>query len=410
MTTKGQSASYSLSLQLSVMPRFRPYQSLQVLVHIAVLGGIIWLMLHIDQIIPQPAAPPPTPEPKYSTYPTYEYTSVYRQDANRTFEAALDSQLIALEQSVRNTLAPDKQSLTADLAIHQITNGKLAGQMKNWVNQWRTNNPGWSYNLITTTPTELLSLFSNIPSITSAFNEYPALRPDLARYLLLWYHGGFYTDIRSWERVSLQDCSPIIDVIQGGKDVSLMVGIDRDEPFYDQETLEAFEWSRGFGFSANTIWAVKRFDPVLRTTIARSISHTLVKKKLDQGRQWKDLFAFGLAEAERSEISGAGMLTDAVLDALTAGRKDDSALRDRDAGIARRVSWKKLKGRKDTIWVEPSQAREGSQMPGIGILPIMIWGNGQNHSQAGSYEEEAACINQVRDSASYKEWYEKVLW
>lgn len=189
-----------------------------------------------------------------------------------------------------------------------------------------------------------------------------------------------------------------------------MVGVERDEPFYNSETIEDMGWSRGFGFGTGTVWAVRRFDPVLRTAIVRSISHTLAKRKLDDEKMSRDVFEFEWQEAERYEISGAGMLTDIVLEALSHGLKDGHQLRDRDAGLERRVSWKKFKGLKNALWNEPNQAREGTDMPGIAVLPIDIWSSGQNHSGSGTFEAEGACINRVTSSKVYKGWYEKLFW
>jgi alpha 1,6-mannosyltransferase len=337
--------------------------------------------------------------------------SAYRREANHTFEAALDAQLQTLEKTIRSTLpANEENHLLANLTIHQITTASVAAQMSAWVDQWRTNNPGWTYNLLTTHPTSLLSLFSSIPSIVSAYEAYPSLRHDLTRSLTLWYYGGFYTDVDTWERVSLRDCWPIVDVMQGGKGVSLMVGVERDEPFYSQLAIEERGWSRGFGFGLGTVWAPRRLDPILRKVVVRSISHAEVQRKLSDGRGWRGMFQADWEECERSEISGEGMFTDAVLEALSEGLKEDHELRDRDAGLEKRVSWKKFKGLQNTLWIEANEAKDGQDMQGIAVLPINVWSNGQNHSGSGSFEAEDACVNRVFGWKPKKEWYEKFFW
>lgn len=392
------------------MLRMRRCHSIRILCYILVLSGLLYFFLHDEISIPLPTLRSSQPATKYASRATYEHISIYRQNANYTFEAALETQLLALERSIRSSLPSNEQNLVANFTIHQITTEKLASQMSNWINQWRTNNPGWAHNLITTHPISLLSVYSSIPSILSAYDAYPSLRPDLTRYMLLWYYGGLHTEIGTWERVSLQDCEPIVEVTQGRKEVSLMVGVDRDEPFYNPKTIEDMGWSRGFGFGMGTVWAVRRFDPVLRTAIVRSISHTEAKKELDSRQRWRDAFQFDWEETESNEISGAGMFTDIVLEALSHGLKDGHELRDRDAGLERRVSWKKFKGLKNTLWIDPKEAREGSDLRGMAVLPVNVWSNGQNHSGSGSFEAERACVNRVTGSNSYKEWYEKVFW
>ena len=384
--------------------------NIRILGYLLVLSGLFYFCLHDS--IPTPTLKPPQPKTKYASRATYEYTSIYRQHANHTFEAALDAQLLALEHSTRSSLPANSQNLIANHTIHQIATPKLESQMSGWINQWRTNNPGWTYSLLTEYPASLLAIYSNISSLQSAYEDL-SLRPDLTRYLLLWYHGGLYSDINTWQRVSLKDCAPIVDVTQGGKDVSLMVGVERDEPFYNRKTIEDMGWSRGFGFGVATIWAVRRFDPVIRTAIVRSISHLQARRELDGSRGWSDdwdVFQPDWEDWERSEISGAGMLTDVVLGALSSGLKDGHELRDWDAGLERRVSWKKLKGIKDVLWIDPSQAREGVNMAGIAISPIDVWSNGQNHSGSGTFEADGACVNHVNRKGPKKAWYEKGFW
>jgi len=81
----------------------------------------------------------PTPSYPQSTrqsraHPIYEYTSLYRQHANKAFESYLDSTLRSLEVITTGV---------ADLAIHQITTPDLAAKYKPWSEQWQKNNKGW---------------------------------------------------------------------------------------------------------------------------------------------------------------------------------------------------------------------------------------------------------------------------
>ena len=227
---------------------------------------------------------------------------------------------------------------------------------------------------------------------------------------MLWYYGGLYTDIDTWERVSFKDCAPVVEA--QSRDVGLMVGVERDEPFFNVNEIKGKGWTRGFGFGTGTLWALKRFDPILRKAIVRSISHALVQQTLAGGDGWLASFqgTNEWEEEERGEISGAGMFTDIILQALSEGLRDGHDLRDRDAGLERRVSWKKLKGLKRPLWVEPNQAKDGVDMRGIAVLPINVWSNGQNHSSSGTFDAEGACVNHVYGgSPKKKEWYKR-LW
>jgi hypothetical protein len=191
-----------------------------------------------------------------------------------------------------------------------------------------------------------------------------------------------------------------------------MVGVERDEPFFSWDEIKDRGWSRGFGFGLGTVWAPRRFDPILRTAIVRSVSHAHAHQKLAGGDGWMASFkgTNKWEEEEGGEISGAGMFTDIIMEVLSECLKEDHELRDRDAGLERRVSWKKFKGLKRTLWIESNQAREGIDLRGIAVLPINVWSNGQNHSRSGTFEAEGACVNHAYGGRpKKKEWYERLF-
>lgn len=256
---------------------------------------------------------------------------------------------------------------------------------KAWTEQWRTNNKGWGYNLYTSVPAELLSLFSTIPQIAEVIERHPAIQADLVRYLTLWYYGGLFADIETWERVSLSACHPILEVTKFGADVSLMVGVGFDEPYFTPSVLKSRDWTRGVGFATPVIWAPKRFDPILRKAIIRSVSHA---------RSFQEL------GGSIVEVSGWGMLTDVVLEILSTNLQEGHMLRDRDAGLERRVTWKQFKELNETIWIEPDELVEKADMRGLAILPIDVWGNGQSHSGSGPTSAEIACVNHIPGGAT----------
>ena len=41
--------------------------------------------------------------------------------------------------------------------------------------------------------------------------------------------------------------APIIEVVERGKSVSLMIGVDADEPYLSQITMREWGWTRSFG-------------------------------------------------------------------------------------------------------------------------------------------------------------------
>jgi len=159
----------------------------------------------------------------------------------------------------------------------------------------------------------------------------------------------------------------------------LMLGIGIDEPFLSPQDLKARGWTRGVEFSQVVMWAPSRFDTILRKAIVRSISHAA---------SWSEL------GGPMGEVSGAGMFTDIVLEALSESLVEEHQLRDRDAGLERRVTWKKIKGLKQPVWIEPYHLKEKAEaMRGLAILPIDVWGNGQGHSGAGTSDTFDACVN-----------------
>jgi alpha 1,6-mannosyltransferase len=97
------------------------------------------------------------------------------------------------------------------------------------------------------------------------------------------------------------------------------------------------------------------------------------------------------------EICGGGMLTDVVFDGLSEALVDAHPVRDMDAGLERRVTWKKFRHLKKPVWVDGRDVREGEEvnMRGLGVLPVNVWGSGQRHSRAGRFDHVDACINHV---------------
>jgi alpha 1,6-mannosyltransferase len=384
------------------MPRMRRWRIIRILLLLAT-GWILWSNHH-KIVLPSRTLSPRTPI--YTSHATYNYTSIYREHANRSFEDSLDAKLDALSQ----TALKSNSKLKASLNIHQIGTAESVRQYGNFIKQWRTSNPGWGYELVTGHPERLLDLYDSVPEISTAYNTYPALQHDLAKYLMLWAHGGFYTDVDTWPRFSLRDCPPITEGTH--RDVSLMVGVERDEVFFNDVELQARGWSRRFGFGTHTLWALQRFDPVLRQAIVRSISHAQTRRELSgSGNLVAAIQRTAVWDHEEAwEISGGGVLTDIVLEVLNESLKEEHWPGDKEVGTERKLSWKPFRLLKWNLWFDTWKAKEESGMRGIAIVPVTLWNNGQNHSASGPFDSRSACVNHVSSLSSTDAWYKKGFW
>jgi alpha 1,6-mannosyltransferase len=374
------------------MARMRRVRRIRIVLYSLIISFILYFFYRIKNSSTSGTklnSPAPPPVLQYEKNPVYEYSSKYRELADHSFEASLDIKLSQLESSIRSTLPRNAQHLLAEKMIWQRATEEEASLYEPWIAQWRDNNLEWTYKLYTTPPTNIFHLFTGIPEIASAYKDYPEIREDLLRYILLWYHGGFYADLDTWARVGMRDCQPIVSVVQEQRNVSLMIGIDRDEPFLTQDSIKELGWTRGFGFGQAVIWAPRRFDWILRRAIVYTVTHARAHEK------------HGLWVRENGtyveELSGPGMFTDVVLEILSESLETHHYLRDLDAGLEKRVTWKEFSKLKYPAYIEKDQIKGNyrERMRGLGVLPINIWGNGQGHSGSASSEHESACVNHV---------------
>ncbi|KAG4412108.1 hypothetical protein IFR04_014757 [Cadophora malorum] len=365
------------------------------LLYIIIALILLYLLISYEPI-PLPILAHSPKKITFDTYPTYEYVSLYRQKADHAFEATLDAKLRALERKTIEKIPADKNGFATNLTIWQIATQEAADALPLWTAQWRDNNKDWFYNLFTSPPAELYGHFKGIGEIADMTTNITdtVVQNDLMRYLLLWYHGGFWTEIETWDRVALRDCPPIAAVLANQKDVSLMLGIDADESFLSDATLKEWKWARGVGFGQAVMWAPMRFDPILRKAIVRTISHARIHAAFEQ-ETWREKYTARVDYT--GEISGNGMFTDVVLETLSAALAEEHEMRDRDAGLERRVTWKKFRGLKEVLWMEGEQIKEGSEddLRGLSVLPINVWGNGKSHSKSGTSEHPMACVNHM---------------
>lgn len=164
---------------------------------------------------------------------------------------------------------------------------------------------------------------------------------------------------------------------------------------------EKWGWPRTFGFATYAMWAPGRFDPLLRKAIVRCVQHSSMARLL--GRK---------VDAKQSgEVCGDAMLTDIDLEMLTENLKDTHPARDMDAGLKRRVTWKKFRSLRRPYWFSGKDFKDlvDVNLRGLGVLPINVWGSGQRHSGSGRFDHEDACANHVYGKQPHVSYWQKLF-
>jgi mannosyltransferase OCH1-like enzyme len=168
--------------------------------------------------------------------------------------------------------------------------------------------------------------------------------------------------------------------------LSSIIGIEIDEPLATKAVQQRWKWSRNHGFTQWTILS-KPFTEALKLAIVRSVSHTYAlarlrrvsgPEKLRSGRGLFDWFLGSYTVKDILEITGPGMWTDAVIDAI------DFSARKRHGGQlnpADEFSW-------DVVTGIPSPKRIETTL----VLPVNYFGSGQRHSGAGLFNVQEACV------------------
>lgn len=270
-------------------------------------------------------------------------------------------------------------------------------------------------------------VLSAVPEIAQVYHSYPyyVLRTDLLRYLLLWYYGGFYADIDVFPARPIKGCpdlQPLFFSNQQTKDfgnISLVVGIELDEPYVSDKGMREWRWTRRYGFLQYTMYAPRRFSPVLREIVTRVIAHT---KQHNDRFASRYLFGPWYGEREILGISGPDVVTDAVLDVLSTTLPPSHRLMnismEKDAGVdnlpvssitgepERRVTWAPFHGIREMLCVDDDEAMQKGSMGGICVLPVNALGNGQRHSGSEGFGSSRACVNHRFRGSWKKGWWE----
>lgn len=266
-------------------------------------------------------------------------------------------------------------------------------------------------------------MLSSVPDLKKLYDSYPhhVIRSDLLRYLLLWYHGGYYADTDVYPAKSIKECpslQPILtDLDSGNGNISLAVGVEIDEPHASPQLMRDWHWIRTYGLIQYTFYAPQRFSPLLREVIVRVLSHTR-----QHNQHSFPLIGPRYNEKTILEVTGPGVFTDAIIDTLSdalpmthplisqsvrADEKIGDLVAQPSGELSRRVTWAPFHKISEPVCVDAQEAAIGKSMGGVCVLPINAWGNGQRHSGAESFRSQHACINHRFGGTWKKDWWHR---
>ncbi|KAJ5230034.1 hypothetical protein N7489_010742 [Penicillium chrysogenum] len=370
----------------------------------------------------------PPPEHQVEDTPRFIYRSPFRNNPDVRYEKQLSDALENIEKAV---LARSQESNISKDKIWQIAKNQKHRGDDSIVFQGK--NKEWEYNLVTDEKaiTFVTNELSAIPEIETIYKSYPhnVLRADLLRYLLLWYYGGFYADIDVFPARTIKTCPALEpfftptpeDYTQNiHPDVSLVVGIEVDEPYASAQFMRDWHWTRSYGLIQYTMYAPRRFSPLLRETIVRVLAHT---RKYNS--EHTSLFSSpAYDEKTILGVTGPDVFTDAILDTLSSSLPlthpfiQQSVDTDVDIGdlispttqeAEKRVTWAPFHKLRDPVCIQAGEAVPNKSMGGLCVLPISVWGNGQRHSQAGGFNHPKACVNHRFGRTWKKGWWEYIF-
>ncbi|TKA74151.1 hypothetical protein B0A49_05000 [Cryomyces minteri] len=399
---------------------------------------VLFVLLSLFYLYCPPFVPPdwtndlrngrPAPERHEKAKGDFTYHSRFRTHIDHDFEAQLERALTQIERTA------EPQGEVGIMKIWQTWRNLVPPKDREKdMLLWAEFNPGWEYTLVTDAlANEFVDfVLHDIPSLSYTWRTYPSsiLRADLLRYLLLWYHGGFYADIDVHPCMSVSACGslapffPEADHLSSSHNVSLVVGIEIDEPYASAEMKEAWHWSRSYGFLQYTLFAPRRFSPILRRAIVRALAHSERHNK-EKRRWWRGA---RYSEEDILETTGPGMFTDALLDVLSETLPPShmlaqiSSLVDRNASTEQsthnldgpqdaRVTWAPFHRLQKPLWIDAHEAEgNADSMGGLVVLPLNVWANGQRHSGVGSFLSEEACVNHWFGRTWKKGWWEYLV-
>ncbi|EAU29238.1 conserved hypothetical protein [Aspergillus terreus NIH2624] len=358
--------------------------------------------------------------------PHFLYRSPLRQNPDLEYEKQLSNALQKFEQEV---LARNGGSERAEDRIWQIAQDEdYRGNPQNppcaSIEPQKLVSDAKALEFVTT---EL----SAIPEIASVYRSYPynVLRADLLRYLLLWYYGGFYADTDVIPAKPIKECpalQPVFTSISNHSGVptvspavSLVVGVEIDEPYATRQFMRDWRWTRRYGFLQYTMYAPRRFSPLLREIIVRAISHT----HQYESQRWGLFRRLRYTQKAILMVTGPDVVTDTILDTVSTSLPSthplvqESVRADAEIGdlvspetgaTQQRVTWAPFHRLQHTLCIAEDEAIPTAPMGGLCVLPISVWGNGQRHSQAEGFRSPHACINH-RFKGSWKKGWRRYI-
>ncbi|CAG7920303.1 unnamed protein product [Penicillium olsonii] len=344
--------------------------------------------------------------------PRYLHQSTFRANPDYDYEIALSDALQNIERD------PNVHPEATDTIWQIILSTK--DQRKDDSYDFQTRNLEWNYQLVNADWADnfITNTLASVPDLTLLYKSYPhyVQRGDLLRYLILWYYGGYYADVDVYPAKSIKQCPTLHNIFKDpsagtsiGSNVSLVVGVEIDEPLASPQKMRDWHWARRYGFLQYNIYAPQRFSPLLREVIVRVMSHT---KGHVESHFWGKY-----DEMTTLEVTGPGVFTDAILDKLsdtlpsTHPLIEKSLEADEPLGDlvptystlpVQRVTWAPFHGLTDTICAEDSEDQP-QKMGGLCVLPVNSWGNGQRHSGSEGFSSPHSCINH-RFGGTWKPW------
>ncbi|KAL5342731.1 hypothetical protein BJX70DRAFT_269455 [Aspergillus crustosus] len=357
--------------------------------------------------------------------PRYLHHSSFRQNPDREYERRVSEALEKIEQDVLRENGGRKRAEDRIWQIRLGSHPESAGEERGSDSlKFEERNSDWEYTLVTDNQANdfITTVLSSIPDLEKLYDSYPyhVIRSDLLRYLLLWYHGGYYADTDVFPAKSIKSCpslKPLFSNLDTGHtDISLVVGVEIDEPHASAQLMRDWHWIRTYGLIQYNMYAPQRFSPLLRNVIVRVLSHTR------QHNRWSIPF-IGPRYNEKTilEVTGPGVFTDAILDALsdslptthpliTKSVKADAKIGDLASQwgqVHRRLTWAPFHKTQQPVCVDGQEAAMGKTMGGVCVLPINAWGNGQRHSGAENFRSQHACINHRFGGSWKKDWWHR---
>ncbi|KAL4802487.1 hypothetical protein BDV18DRAFT_146810 [Aspergillus unguis] len=347
--------------------------------------------------------------------PHFLYHSPYREAPDYEYEREVSDALKAVEDSVLSGNGGDR---SAEQRIWQIRLGQAEAERGRDSITFGERNAEWQYTLVTDPQADhfIATTLAPVPGLQTLYDSYPyhVIRSDLLRYLLLWFYGGYYADMDVFPAKSIKACPSLHPVFDLASNISLAVGVEIDEPHASQQLMRDWHWIRTYGLAQYTFFAPQRFSPLLREVIVRVLSHT---------RQHNN-HAFPLVgphynEKAILEVTGPGVFTDAILDALsdslppthplvTTSVDEDLAIGDLvtpRGEYSPRLTWRPFHHITQPVCVDANEAAIGKEMGGVCVLPVNAWGNGQRHSRAEGFRSEHACVNHRFGGTWKKGWW-----